>query len=107
MEHPVISIVRLNHVYPNKLFSPQSSVPLSKLDGHSFRAVDENQLARMKVHDLVASVEPICFELANFGFDIIDCKADMVHPDLVQVAYVCIRQWRGVLVAKELNLCSG
>jgi hypothetical protein len=60
-------------------------VPLGKLDGDAFRPVDEDKLAGVKIHDLVAGTEAIRFELFNFGLDIIDCKANVVHVDLVQV----------------------
>ena len=86
---------------------PAFSMPLRELDGHSFRAVDEHQLAGMKIHDLVAGLEPVRPQLRVFSFDVADRKADVVHAELVQVADVRIGQGLGVTVAQQLDLRAG
>ena len=45
-------------------FAP-SSVPLREFDGDSFGAVDEHQLARVEVHDLVPSLKALRSELVR------------------------------------------
>ena len=44
---------------------PAASMPLRELDGDAFGAVDEHQLAGMKIHDLVARPEPFARSLAT------------------------------------------
>src|SRR3974390_1324718 len=81
-------------------------MPLRKLDGDAFRPVDENQLAGVKVHDLVARAKAVRLQLADLGLDVIDRKADMVHAELVEVANVRIGQRLRMLISQQLYLRS-
>src|SRR5215469_18706954 len=82
------------------------SVPLRKLDRDTLRPVDKNQFSGMKIHNLVSSLEPVGFQLCNFGLDIINGEANMVHADLVQVADVGVWQGMRLLIMQELDLRS-
>src|SRR3954466_5865465 len=86
---------------------PASSMPLREFDGDAFGAVDEHQLAGMKIHDLVARLESVRPEPGDFGLDVADREADVVHAELVQVADVRIGQRLGMTVAQQLDLGAG
>src|SRR5262249_41645564 len=77
-------------------------VPLREFYGHPFRAVDEHQLSRVEIHDLVPGLKPVRSELGNFSLDVFDRKTDVVHPNFVEVANVRIGQRIGLPVAQEL-----
>src|SRR5262245_10013518 len=81
-------------------------VPLREFYGHPFRAVDEHQLSRVEIHDLVPGLEPVRSELGNFSLDVFDRKTDVVHPNFVQVSNVRIGQRLGLPVAQELDFRS-
>ena len=83
------------------------SMPLGELDGDALGAVDEDQLAGMKIHDLVARLESVRPELGDLGLDVADRKADVVHAELVQVADVRIGQGLGMAVAQQLDSARG
>ena len=53
---------------------------------------------------VLKSIRP---ELGDFGFDVADRKADVVHAELVQVADVRIGQGLGMTVAQQLDLGAG
>src|SRR5262249_4448261 len=61
-------------------------VPLREFYGHPFRAVDEHQLSRVEIHDLVPGLKPVRSELGDFSLDVLDRKTNVVHPNFVQVA---------------------
>src|SRR5215831_19961391 len=81
-------------------------VPFGKLDRDALGSINKDQLARMKIHDLVSSLEPVRSQPRDLGLNIVNGKADMVHANFVQVADVRVwyRMW--LLVMKELNLRS-
>src|SRR5215471_16183258 len=81
-------------------------VPLREFYGHPFRAVDEHQLSRVEIHDLVPGLKPVRAELGDFSLDVFDRKTDVVHPKLVEVANVRIGQRLGLPVAQELDFRS-
>ena len=75
---------------PSRAALGRVSVPLREFDGDAFGPVEEHELAGMEIHDLVARLEPARPELGDFGLDVIDRKADVVHAELVEVADVGI-----------------
>jgi hypothetical protein len=81
-------------------------MPLREFYGHPFRAVDEHQLSRVEIHDLVPGLKPVRSELGNFSLDVFDRKTDVVHPNFVEVANVRIGQWLGMPVSQELDFRS-
>src|SRR5262249_19825934 len=81
-------------------------VPLREFYGHPFRAVDEHQLSRVEIHDLVPGLKPVRSELGNFSLDVFDCKTDVVHPNFVEVANVRIGERLGLPVAQKLDFRS-
>src|SRR5262245_33491570 len=81
-------------------------VPLREFYGHPFRAVDEHQLSRVEIHDLVPGLKPVRSELGDFSLNVFDRKTDVVHPKFVQVANVRIGQWLGLPVSQELDFRS-
>ena len=44
-------------------------MPLGEFDGDALRPVDEDQLPRMEVHDLVAGVETVRLQLCDLLLD--------------------------------------
>ena len=91
------------------LLSPSyasSLLPLGEFDGDALRAVDEDQLSRMEVHDLVAGFETVRRQLGDFLLDRVDREADVVHADLVEVADMRVRQGIRMLVSQELDLSA-
>ena len=81
-------------------------MPLREFYGHPFRAVDEHQLSRVEIHDLVPGLKPVRSELGNFSLNVFDRKTDVVHPNFVEVANVRIGQWLGMPVSQELDFRS-
>ena len=81
-------------------------VPLRELDGHPFRAVDEHQLSRVEIHDLVPGLEPARSEPGHFSLDVPDRKTDVVHPQFGEVANVRVGQRLGVPIVQELDFRS-
>src|SRR4051812_15708981 len=89
------------------LLSPSyasSLIPLGEFDGDALRPVDEDQLSRMEIHDLVAGFETVRLQLCDLLLDGVDREADVVHADLVQIADVRVRQRVRVPVSQELDL---
>ena len=79
-------------------------MPLRKFDGHALGAGKEDQLARMKIHDLVASLEAVGPHLRHFSFDILHRKADVIEAELLEVADMGIVDGRGLPVVQQLDL---
>jgi hypothetical protein len=83
-----------------KLSSSSASVPLRQFNGDALWSFDENQLTRVKVHDLVAGPEPARSQSGELGLDVVNGKADVVHPEFVQIADMRIRQGVRMVIAQ-------
>ena len=67
----------------HKLSSCSASVPLRQFNGDALWSFDEDQLTRVKVHDLVASSEAARSQSGDLGLDVVHGKADVVHAEFV------------------------
>jgi len=47
------------------------------------RPAQEDELAIVKLHDLVSKFDACCVQPAHLGFNVFDCKADMIEAELV------------------------
>src|SRR5690349_17517755 len=79
-------------------------MPLGEFDRDTLWPVDEDELPRMEIHDLVSRVETVRLQLRDLLLDGVDREADVVHADLVQVADMRVRQGSGMPVSQQLNL---
>ena len=60
-----------------------ASVPLRQFHRYALRSIEKNQLARMKVHNLVARRKTCCSDVRDLRLDIVHPEANVVHADLV------------------------
>jgi hypothetical protein len=78
-------------------------MPLRQFNGDALWSFDEDQLTRVKVHDLVAGREPARSQSGDLGLDIVNGKADVVHAEFVQIADMWIRQGVRMAIAQQLD----
>ena len=79
-------------------------MPLGEFNDDPLWPVDEDELPRVKVHDLIASLETARFQLCDLLLDVVDREADVVHADLVQIADLRVRQGIWIPISQELDL---
>src|SRR5262249_5835480 len=83
------------------------SVPLRKLDGDALGAVEEDQLATMKIQGRAAGGKAAVGHLLERRIEILHGKADMVETDPPQVARIALEHGLGPVEAQELDFGAG
>src|SRR5215470_19958888 len=68
-----------SHVLPSGSSSARRLPPLGQLHRDAFRTLDEDQLARMEVHQLVAHGDAVRPEPGHLGLDVVHGEAHVVE----------------------------
>jgi hypothetical protein len=78
-------------------------MPLGELDRDIFRSVQEDKLAVVKIHDLVAEPDAGSAQLRDLGFEVVYREADVVEAQLVELGNVGIDNRFGVTIVQQLH----
>ena len=80
------------------------SIPLREFNGHPLGPVEKDELAGMKIKDLVLGGEATGRHFRHRRLDILDCEANMVEAQFVQIADLRIVERDRGQVVQQLHL---
>ena len=81
-------------------------MPLRQFQGDALRPIKIDELAVVKVHDVVAELDAVSLEPGHLGLDIVHGKADVVVPQFVEFVDMRVGDGVGVMVFHQLNFLA-